>query len=58
MAEKPLLEESRRPPTCPHCKAPLRKLEWHKVQGGPSAITYVILVSCGACRAFLGTAGA
>jgi len=57
MADKPLLEESRQPPICPHCKAPLRKLEWHKVQGGPAAMTYIVLVSCGACRALLGTSG-
>ena len=58
MSEKPLLEEAEQPPICPHCKAPLRKLDWHKVRGGPGSISYLVLVSCGSCRAMLGTAGA
>ena len=57
MRDKPQLEESTHPPLCPHCKAPLRKLDWHKVKGGPSLMSYVALVSCGACRMLLGTVG-
>jgi hypothetical protein len=58
MAEKPLLEESTHPPLCPHCQTPLQKLQWHKVKGGPSAMGYIALISCGACRTLVGTVGA
>jgi hypothetical protein len=56
VSEKPLLEESEQPPICPHCNVPLRKLDWHRVRGGPMSISYLVLISCGSCRALLGSA--
>jgi|GEM_PF-6321127 len=58
MSEKSRLEESAQPPVCPHCKTSLRNLNWHKVDGGPGSISYLVLISCPACKAMLGTAGA
>jgi uncharacterized protein with PIN domain len=55
--EKVKLEESEHPPTCPHCKAPLRKVHWHRVQGGPGMVSYIVLMSCPSCRTLLGTVG-
>jgi hypothetical protein len=55
MTEKPRLEESTHPPLCPACRAPLRQLEWHKVQGGPMSISYLVLLSCAACRVMVGS---
>ena len=57
MADKVKLEESEQPPTCPHCKAPLRKVHWHKVQGGPGMVNYIALLSCPSCRMLLGSLG-
>jgi glutaredoxin len=58
MAEKVELKESESPPSCPHCKTALRKVHWHKVQGGPGMVNYIVLVSCPHCRMLLGTLGA
>lgn len=56
MSEKPKLEESTQAPVCPHCKSQLRKIHWHKVEGGPGSMSYFVLVSCPNCQAMLGTA--
>jgi glutaredoxin len=57
MGEKTQLEESALPPSCPHCKTSLKKVMWHKVQGGPGMVNYIVLMSCPHCRAMLGTLG-
>ncbi|MDH5196259.1 MAG: hypothetical protein OEY20_03285 [Gemmatimonadota bacterium] len=57
MGEKIRLEESELPPSCPHCKTSLRKIHWHKVQGGPGLVNYIVLMSCPHCRNVLGTLG-
>ncbi|HXF94585.1 MAG TPA: hypothetical protein VNI61_00645 [Gemmatimonadales bacterium] len=57
MAEKIQLEESEMPPTCPHCKATLASLTWHKVKGGPGLMSYIAIMSCPHCRRVLGTIG-
>ena len=56
MSEKPRLEQSEMPPVCPHCKTSLRSVQWHKVQGGPGMIAYLVLLSCPHCKAMLGAA--
>lgn len=56
MEEKPKLIRSDHPPSCPHCKADLRTVHWHKVDGTPSMMSYLALFSCPHCRAMLGSA--
>jgi hypothetical protein len=51
-ARKIALASSETPPLCPWCQATLSRVYWHKVRGGP-AVPYVILLSCGSCRAVL-----
>jgi hypothetical protein len=58
MSEKIQLEESEHPPACPHCKATLDEVAWHKVKGGPGMVTYIALMSCPRCRKVLGVMGA
>ena len=56
MNEKAQMEESVHAPLCPHCKASLRKLHWHKVKGHPGTLSYLVLISCPQCRTMLGSA--
>jgi len=57
MPEKVKLQETEVPPNCPHCKAALQRVHWHKIQGGPGMVNYIALVSCPHCRAMLGALG-
>jgi hypothetical protein len=47
------LVETDEHPCCPSCEAPLDRLHWHKVRGGPALLTYVAVISCAACGAVL-----
>ena len=55
MSEKIALEYSEMPPNCPHCKAPLGEMTWHKVRGGPAFISYIAILSCPHCRKVVGS---
>jgi glutaredoxin len=57
MAEKIQLERSELPPTCPHCKATLTEMTWHKVKGGPGLVGYIAIMSCPHCKKVLGAVG-
>ena len=57
MAEKIKLEPSDFPPVCPHCKATLTQMSWHKVKGGPQMVSYIAILSCPHCRRVLGIVG-
>lgn len=57
MSEKVELERSEQPPVCPHCKATLDEMTWHKVKGGPGSVSYIALMSCPHCRKLLGAIG-
>ncbi len=57
MGEKIQLELSELPPLCPHCKATLAGLTWHKVKGGPGMVHYIAIVSCPHCKKALGALG-
>ena len=50
---KIVLEEAATPPRCPACEAPLDRLHWHKIRGGPSLMHYVVVLSCPGCRGVL-----
>ncbi|MGH7539091.1 MAG: hypothetical protein ACREMF_10670 [Gemmatimonadales bacterium] len=54
MAQKIQLQHSELPPVCPHCKATLSEMAWHKIRGGPAMIGYVAIVSCPRCKKALG----
>lgn len=47
------IAESTAHPLCPWCEAPLARIHWHKVRGGPALLNYVAVLSCTACRAVL-----
>jgi glutaredoxin len=57
MTDKIQLEHSESTPQCPHCKAALTRMNWHKVKGGPSMVTYIAIMSCPHCRRVLGAVG-
>jgi len=57
MTEKIQLEQSELPPACPYCHTELTEMNWHKVKGGPSMITYMAIMSCPHCRRVLGAVG-
>ena len=57
MSEKIELEFSDQPPTCPHCKAALTNMLWHKVKGGPGLVSYIAILSCPNCRKAVGALG-
>jgi hypothetical protein len=57
MTEKIQLEQGETPPLCPHCKAPLTAMDWHKVRGGPWAVGYIAIMSCPTCHKALGAIG-
>lgn len=57
MTEKIQLERSEFPPTCPHCKATLNEMTWHKVKGGPALVGYIAIMSCPHCKKVLGAVG-
>ena len=50
---KIVLDEARDHPLCPCCDAPLSRLHWHKVRGGPSLVHYVVVLACPGCRGVL-----
>ena len=50
---KIFLEERTEYPLCPWCDAPLARIHWHRIRGGPALLHYVVVLSCGACRAVL-----
>ena len=57
MNEKIELEQSEFPPSCPHCKATLTQMSWHKVKGGPALVGYIAIMTCPHCRRVLGAIG-
>jgi uncharacterized protein YbaR (Trm112 family) len=57
MNEKIQLEESELPPVCPHCRAALTQMAWHKVKGGPWSVHYIAILSCPFCKKALGALG-
>lgn len=57
MSDKIQLEEGALPPVCPHCKASLTQMAWHKVKGGPWVVHYIAVLSCPFCKKALGVLG-
>lgn len=57
MPDKIQLEFNELPPVCPHCKASLTDLHWHKVKGGPGMVSYIAILSCPHCKKALGALG-
>lgn len=54
MPDKIALEQSEFPPVCPHCRATLTEIAWHKIRGGPAMISYTAILSCPHCHKTLG----
>lgn len=52
-ASKIVLDQETAHPLCPRCEAPLARIGWHRIRGGPFALHYVVVLSCGACHAVL-----